>query len=975
MKATGSAWPPKSPKSSSASNGTAKTGAARRATPGELSDPASPRVRRPSLDMGVVDAGFGSKQRSRRPSDTASLASAPSAAWSDPASPKEPPRTPPKTPPKQRLTVQVCMRLRPEIMELDAPAPEPSPPPSPAQRAAPNWRADAERERKRAEDERAVNERPAVAYADSGKSWGRYNEKDNGCCSYRGQRFRFKHVFPPECSTRELYEAAHARQVLGVLRGYDNTIMVYGQTGSGKSHTMFGSGGVGSGGDAAAPSPTGTPAEPGLVQRSVAALFEQMAQRAVRDGTSFSVTLSVLEILEERCVDLLHGRNPVALMCAKGGGLVFHGLTEVPVASEKRLLRLLAAAMHARTIAPNYRHDHSTRAHTIVRVRVESAKIVRIGGSTPPTAISIAPAAAAAPPAAAPPSDKHAAALAAAKAAAAQLQLGRSKAAHKYGWKSPELAVETPNDADADTDAVADADAAAVAKAVPKAGDDDDDASLAALDAAADAADAQAPAPVAVAPANGGGDNLSCTLSDATSATLTLVDLAGSEAATLNAQAATVQQGVAVNKSLHWLRCVVHDIVGHRPPQFRNSALTRLLRPSLSGYAAVSVLVTAPARPGVDSARETLETMQFGEAAGRVPLERVKRRTETSAEGKLSKLQALLAQMADEKAELADDTQKHQRQVLELQEQLDGYNQTIEQYRRDFVSAETLREAELQAEMHKAELDEAHQRNEGLLAALHEEQTARNALQLQLAEAEAEAEARGARSAALQAQIDEASHARHELAARVSAAREQQEAAQRHDAARAGELREQRQAGDELREQAESMEAALAESQRRNEALRRDLEREHAGRAEAARQVASAEAQAQQEAARTVELEGAVAEAEQQQIELRRRMQAAREAMEQAQAQCAQSEAELAAELATQEQLREHVGALEEETQRYQRELQHAHGEQARLQDLSQAKGDLLLLKHKLHRERISSIPRLATPTSATPEPEHRGLD
>ena len=98
-----------------------------------------------------------------------------------------------------------------------------------------------------------------------------------------------------------------------------------------------------------------------------------------------------------------------------------------------------------------------------------------------------------------------------------------------------------------------------------------------------------------------------------------------------------VAQGVAVNKSLHWLRCAVHDIVAHRPPQFRNSALTRLLQPSLSGYAAVCVLVNASVRPGVDSGRETLEAMQFGEAAGRVPLT-PKRRTEMSSSGSLSKL-------------------------------------------------------------------------------------------------------------------------------------------------------------------------------------------------------------------------------------------------------------------------------------------------------------------------------------------------
>ena len=124
--------------------------------------------------------------------------------------------------------------------------------------------------------------------------------------------------------------------------------------------------------------------------RAVGALFAQMSEIAIRDGISFSVTLSALEILEERCmlhrpnisptspphlphisptspphlphvtpqercIDLLHGRNPVALMMSKGGGLVFHGLIERPVASEQQLMRLLATALKARTIGANYR--------------------------------------------------------------------------------------------------------------------------------------------------------------------------------------------------------------------------------------------------------------------------------------------------------------------------------------------------------------------------------------------------------------------------------------------------------------------------------------------------------------------------------------------------------------------------------------------------------------------------------------------
>ena len=50
---------------------------------------------------------------------------------------------------------------------------------------------------------------------------------------------------------------------------------------------------------------------------------------------------------------------------ARGCAPAAHLLRPRPVASEKQLLRLLGSALHARTIGANYRHDHSSRAHTV----------------------------------------------------------------------------------------------------------------------------------------------------------------------------------------------------------------------------------------------------------------------------------------------------------------------------------------------------------------------------------------------------------------------------------------------------------------------------------------------------------------------------------------------------------------------------------------------------------------------------------
>ena len=50
----------------------------------------------------------------------------------------------------------------------------------------------------------------------------------------------------------------------------------------------------------------GSNEEPGLVPRAVGALFAQMSEIALRDGISFSVTLSALEILEAPLHPLMH---------------------------------------------------------------------------------------------------------------------------------------------------------------------------------------------------------------------------------------------------------------------------------------------------------------------------------------------------------------------------------------------------------------------------------------------------------------------------------------------------------------------------------------------------------------------------------------------------------------------------------------------------------------------------------------------
>ena len=131
--------------------------------------------------------------------------------------------------PKHRLKVQVCVRLRPEIAELDSgpdlrtPAPGVTPPPSPGLKAAEAYdgnRADG-RER---DSQHAVSQRPWLHVSQEAPKKGKGGAASatvpgrSNCLAYRGNRFKFKHVFPPSSTQLEVFEAAHAPQVRGVLR-------------------------------------------------------------------------------------------------------------------------------------------------------------------------------------------------------------------------------------------------------------------------------------------------------------------------------------------------------------------------------------------------------------------------------------------------------------------------------------------------------------------------------------------------------------------------------------------------------------------------------------------------------------------------------------------------------------------------------------------------------------------------------------
>ena len=122
----------------------------------------------------------------------------------------------------------------------------------------------------------------------------------------------------------QVFEEVGRPLVTSVLCGYNATLMAYGQTGSGKTYSMMGS-----------------PADPGVIPKVVAAIFERCA--ALAEGVGVSVRASYLQIYREVLQDLSSKAPAEDLKIRRDPklGTYVQGLTEVELTTPAQLAALI----------------------------------------------------------------------------------------------------------------------------------------------------------------------------------------------------------------------------------------------------------------------------------------------------------------------------------------------------------------------------------------------------------------------------------------------------------------------------------------------------------------------------------------------------------------------------------------------------------------------------------------------------------
>ncbi|XP_034755681.1 kinesin-like protein KIF13B isoform X2 [Etheostoma cragini] len=135
--------------------------------------------------------------------------------------------------------------------------------------------------------------------------------------------------------------------------GYNACIFAYGQTGSGKSYTMMGSS-----------------EQPGLIPRLCSSLFGRTVQEA-REGESFTVEVSYMEIYNEKVRDLLDpkgNRQALRVREHKVLGPYVDGLSRLAVSCYKDIESLMSEGNKSRTVAATNMNEESSRSHAVFNI-------------------------------------------------------------------------------------------------------------------------------------------------------------------------------------------------------------------------------------------------------------------------------------------------------------------------------------------------------------------------------------------------------------------------------------------------------------------------------------------------------------------------------------------------------------------------------------------------------------------------------
>ena len=166
---------------------------------------------------------------------------------------------------------------------------------------------------------------------------------------------------------------------------------------------------------------------------------------------------------------------------------------------------------------------------------------------------------------------------------------------------------------------------------------------------------------------------------------IVLVDLAGSESVGKSKKDTRFKEGTAINSSLLFLTNLIKKLnSGEKFVSYRDSKLTRILQPHLTGKSRTSIVCTF--NPLEEHLTESLNTLNFGKSAGGIKLMIKKKDTTVVDRRRLMSIE--LKETVKAKEELAKENEVLKKDLNELKQE----NQAVQKNLKDIALAREMKD-------------------------------------------------------------------------------------------------------------------------------------------------------------------------------------------------------------------------------------------------------------------------------------------
>ncbi|XP_068099907.1 kinesin-like protein KIF22 [Hyperolius riggenbachi] len=170
-------------------------------------------------------------------------------------------------------------------------------------------------------------------------------------------QYQFDAFYGDKSTQREIYTGSVFPILSHLLIGQNASVFAYGPTGAGKTHTML-----------------GNPNQPGVIPRAVRDLL-QMTRASAEEDWTYSITMSYVEIYQEKVMDLLEPKNKdLPIREDKDHNILIPGVTQKTIDNFSDFDEYFIPASQNRTVACTKLNDRSSRSHAVLLIKVQKSQ-------------------------------------------------------------------------------------------------------------------------------------------------------------------------------------------------------------------------------------------------------------------------------------------------------------------------------------------------------------------------------------------------------------------------------------------------------------------------------------------------------------------------------------------------------------------------------------------------------------------------